>query len=132
MVTLERLPDLASSIACEDVSLFTAWEFRNGRRARQFREWFDQIGPASPTELEQEYVKTLKEGGIWSSRPAKLIRFLVVQTLSAASAPVIGPASVLASMGLSAADSFLLDKIKLGFKPRYFIDDLRHKFFPNQ
>jgi len=76
-------------------------------------------------------VSTLKEGGIWHSTKAKIMRFLVVQALGAGLTPVVGPASMIASLGISAADSFLLDRIRLGFQPRYFIDDLRHHLFSN-
>ena len=83
-------------------------------------------------QLEREYVKALRDGGVWSGGPAKLFKFIALQTIGPALTLVMGPASIIASLGISATDSFLLDKIKLGFKPRYFIDDLRHKFFPNQ
>ena len=40
--------------------------------------------------------------------------------------PVTGGVSLFATASLSAADSFLLDKIRLGFKPRYYVDELRN------
>ncbi|MFQ6029281.1 MAG: hypothetical protein ACE5Q6_17535 [Dehalococcoidia bacterium] len=130
LIAIEGIPDLTAAITSGAVSLNRAWDFRNGSIGRQFREWFDQVGPASPAEFEQEYVKSMRDGGLWSSGSVKLLRFVVVQTIGIALTPVIGPASIIASMGLSAADSFLLEKIRLGFKPRYFIDDLRHHLFP--
>jgi len=129
LVNIEQLPDLASSIADGEVSLAKAWEFRNTKTASQFREWFDQLGPMDPTGLTREYVKALKAGGLWSSGRAKLIRFIVVHAINVALTPVIGGLSILASMGLSAADSFLLERVRRGYNPRYFIDELRHHLF---
>lgn len=129
IATLENLPDLPSSIATGGVDLATAWAFRNRRTARQFREWFDRIGPEDPKRFEQEYIRTLRSGELWDRGPTKLMRFIVIQGVGLGLAPVIGGASVLASLGLSAADSFLLEKVRVGFQPRYFIDDLRHRFF---
>lgn len=129
LIEIEGMPDIASSITSGDVSLTKAWQFRNSRRGKQFREWFDEIGPASPTELEREYVKTLRDGGVWSGGRAKIIKFLVVQAIGLSLTPIIGPVSFIPSLGISAADCFLLDKIKLGFKPRYFIDELQHRLF---
>jgi hypothetical protein len=120
---------LASSIASGEINLDAAWAYRNHRNAIRFRQWFDKIGPDNPTQLEQEYVSTLRSGGFWDRGPTKLLRFIVIQGIGLSLAPVTGGASILANLGISAADSFFLDKIRLGFQPRYFIDDVRHRFF---
>lgn len=129
IAALENLPDLANSIATGDLDLAEAWTFRNQRTACQFRQWFDKIGPDDPKRFEQEYVRTLRTDGFWDRGPTKVLRFIVVQGTGLVFAGMTGGASILASMGLSVADSFLLDKVRIGFQPRYFIDDVRHKFF---
>jgi len=111
-----------------------AWEFRGSRTAREFRDWFDAAGPEDVVALEREYVKALRSGGLLASTPARIIRFLLVQAIPLGLAAVAGPAGAVVglagSTALSLADSFLLDNIRLGHSPRYFIDDLRHGFFP--
>ena len=130
LVTIERLPDVASSITDGEVNLVEAWKFRNTKTASQFRKWFDQFGPTDPVKLEQEYVEALKAGGVWSSGRAKVARFIVLQTIGGALVPATGGLSFLVSMGLSVADSFLLERVRLGYNPRYFIDELQHNLFP--
>ena len=121
---------MASSIASGEIILAAAWEYRNRRNAVQFRKWFDKIGPGNPAQLEQEYVGTLRSRGFWDGGPTKLVRFIVTQAIGLGLAPATGGASVLIGLGIiKVVNSFLLDKVRLGFQPRYFIDDVRHKFF---
>ena len=107
----------------------SAWEFRNSRNATQFREWFDKYGPSNPVEMEQEYTNSLRESGFASKGKAKALRIIVVNGAGLLAAPFTFGVSALASLGLSVADNYLVDKIRKGFNPRYFIDDLRHHLF---
>ena len=129
LIDIEGLPDVASSVAADEVGLAEVWKFRNTNNAGLFREWFDQVGPTNPTDVTREYVKALKTGGLWRSGRAKVIKFIVVQAIGVALAPVSSGVSILAALGLSATDSFLLEKIRLGNNPRYFMDELRHQLF---
>ena len=129
LVTIEDLPDIASSITNGEVGLADAWEFRNTKSACQFRDWFDRFGPTSPLQVEKEYVRALRARGLWSSGRAKVMRFVVVQAVGVGMAPVTGGMSILASIGLSAADCFLLERVRRGYNPRYFVDELRHHMF---
>lgn len=129
LLDIEGIPDIKQLIADGGIPLADVWKFRNTNLAGEFREWFDVEGPADPLKLTQDYVATLREGNFASSGKSKIIRFLVVQGIGASLAPITGGLSVLASLGISAADSFLLDRIKRGYKPRYFIDSLKHNFF---
>lgn len=129
LITIEQLPDLVSSIRDGRLDSAKVWQFRNTKNACQFRQWFDEIGPIDPTKCTQEYVKMLHDGGLWSSGKAKLVRFIVINAIGTALMPITGGYSFIASLGISAVDSFLLDKIRFGYNPRYFIDELRHHFF---
>ena len=129
LVAVEDLPDIGSAIAADEISVHDTWEFRNTKNAEQFRRWFDEQGPMNPTELVREYVGALRGSGLWASGRAKLVRFIVLQSLGATLVPMTGGASLLVSMGLSAADSFLLERVRRGYNPRYFIDDMRHQMF---
>jgi len=127
LVRIEGIPDIVTAITSEEVSLSKVWQFRNTRVASEFRDWFDQVGPADTKTLVSEYIKSLRSGGFWS-RKAKVLRFIVLQAIGAALVPVTSGYSSIVSMGISAVDSFLLDKIRLGFKPRYYVDELRNLF----
>ena len=127
--TIERIPDVLSAAASREIDRQKLWQFRNTRRAAEFRRWFDEVGPNEPDKLVAEYGDCLKAGGFLSTSEAKILRIIVVQAAGIALAPYVGPLAPLAAMALSAADCFLLDKIRLGFNPRYFLDDLSHEFF---
>jgi hypothetical protein len=128
LVRIEGIPDIVTAIMSGEVSLSRIWQYRNTRTADQFRDWFDQVGPANPEKVVSEYVKSLRSGGLWSSKKPKILRFIVLQAIGAGLAHLTSGYSLIVTMSLSAVDSFLLDKIRLGFKPRYYIDELRNLF----
>ncbi len=128
LLTVEEIPDIVLAIRSGEVSLLKVWQFRNTGIANEFRQWFDQVGPAEPDVLTSEYIKSLKAGGFLSGGKGKALRFIVLQAVGASLMPVTSGASFIVSMGLSAVDCFLLDKVRFGFRPRYFIDDLRTLF----
>ncbi len=134
ITALEGIPEIAGAIAGEEISVAAAWRLREGKSASDFREWFDNVGLDDPASFQKEYVSVLKRGGLWSGTAAKTIRLCVAQVGAMALSAVAGPAvAALTSLGLSAADSLLLDrileKVRVGKSPRYFIDDVRHKLF---
>lgn len=128
LLRIEEIPDIVTTIMNGEVDLSKVWQFRNTKTATEFRQWFEQIDPISPESLASEYVKSLKSGGLWRSGKAKAIRFIVLQAIGASLIPATSGVSFLATMGLSAIDCFLLDKIRLGYRPRYFVDELRSLF----
>jgi len=128
LLTVEEVPDIVLAIMSGEVSLSEVWKFRNTRIASEFRQWFDQVGPTNPDALTGQYIKSLKSGGFLSGRKGKVLRFIILQAVGASLIPVTSGVSFIVSMGLSAVDCFLLDKVRLGFKPRYFVDELRTLF----
>ena len=128
LLRIENVPDIVPTIMSGEVDVSKVWEFRNKRTAKEFREWFDQIGPTNPETMASEYVKSLKSAGFRSSWKGKALRFITLQAIAGALAQQSGGASFIASFGLSAIDCFLLDKIRLGFRPRYFVDELSNLF----
>lgn len=131
LARVEKLPDIAHAIVTGQVKAEDVWRFRENSEARNFRKWFDKTGPKEPSDLVAEYVETLRAGSVWTQGVTKHMRFLVVQGASlVVSALTAGVGGILANLGLSAVDSYLLEKIRLGYNPRYFIDDMRHQLFP--
>ncbi len=86
------------------------------------------MGPSSLDALTSEHIKVVMTGGFLSGGKRKVLIFTVLQAVGASLIPVTSSVSFIVSMGLSAADCFLLDKVRLGFKPRYFIDEIRTLF----
>ena len=128
LLRIENIPNIVTTIMSGEVDLSEVWKFRNTRTAKEFREWFDQIGPTDPETLASEYVKSLKSAGLWRSGKAKVLRFVVLQAIPGALLSLSPGAAAIVSMGLSAVDCFLLDKIRLGYRPRYFVDEFRNLF----
>ena len=80
-------------------------------QSEKFRRSVHEMGPDA--NLVEEYFKESMRVGWMSSLPAKGIRFVLGLGISAVS-PAVGA-------GCSAADAFLLDKLK-GWRPNHFVD----------
>ena len=122
---IENIPDVAASVTEREVTPGEIWRLRNTGRAKRFRVWFDEIGPDDPEHLVSEYVSTLTEASPLTNRGGKILKFALINAAGLALMPIGGPISIGASLALSLADSFLLDRIRLGFRPRFFINDVR-------
>jgi hypothetical protein len=81
-------------------------------KSDRFRETVHKIGPDA--SLVKEYFKEVSKEGWFSSLPVKGVRFVAGLALGAVS-PAAGATA-------SAADMFLLDKLK-GWRPNHFVDD---------
>ncbi len=120
LVTVEGIPDVVEMVTSGRVKPHEVWEFSGSRPATNFRQWFDKNGPLDSAAMVREYVAALHDGGPWNTWSTKLVRFVVVQGVGAI-IPLVG------GIAVSAADNFLLEKIRLGYNPRFFIDALRDK-----
>lgn len=83
------------------------------KEARKFKDWLQQRDPNVP--LIHEYIKALEKDSWVDKLPAKTIRFLVF-----AGGGLLVP--VLGSIGLSFADSFVVDRLLSGWKPNQFVN----------
>jgi hypothetical protein len=81
-------------------------------KSDRFRETVHKIGPDA--SLVAEYFGEVSKEGWISSLPVKVIRYVIGLT--------VGTASPAAGAALSAADTFILDKLK-GWRPNHFVDD---------
>lgn len=83
------------------------------KNTREFKSWLKQRD-ASET-LIHEYLKALEKDNPWlASPPAKILRFLATTTVGLVASPLV-------SIGVSGADSFLLDRLFDGWKPDQFV-----------
>ena len=90
-------------------------------KADKFRSWLQNV--PSDKSLIGEYYRVVSEKTFAERLPTKFTRFIIFTgigvTLDLFGAGGIGTA---VSTGLSAFDSFYLDKILKGWKPNQFID----------
>jgi hypothetical protein len=81
--------------------------------ARKFKEWLRQKDPE--VSLIHEYIKALEKETWVGTAPVKTLRFLISTGLGLIIPPV-------ASIGLSGADAFLVDRFLGGWKPNQFVN----------
>jgi hypothetical protein len=87
-------------------------------KSKLFKYWTS--AQSSDSNLTREYFKEAQREGWLESLPAKGVRYLLGQALSA-KLPIVGEL-------FSVADSFLLEKMTKGWRPSHFVDK-RYKPF---
>ncbi len=83
------------------------------KASRKFKDWLQQQEPS--VSLIHEYHKALEKETWLDKLPTKAMRFLIF-TGGGLLVPVLG------SLGLSAADTFLVDRLLGGWKPNQFVN----------
>ena len=83
------------------------------KASRKFKGWLQQQEPNA--SLIHEYIKALEKETWLDKLPTKAMRFLIFT-----GGGLIVPA--LASLGLSAADAFVVDRLLGGWKPNQFVN----------
>ncbi len=96
-------------------------------QASKFKEWLKNQG--SDSDLRSEYCKSVANIDWAEKLPTKSLRFLVITGLSTLAGATMTPAAGLAAgAALSAADSFLLDRLLKGWKPNQFVEGSLKEF----
>jgi hypothetical protein len=91
-------------------------------RSGEFKKWV--LGIEKDKSLAKEYFQEVGSSGWLDRLPNKTLRYMAFTGASAAvsfvSTPIVG---IAAAAGLTAVDSFLLDRLIGGWKPSHFIDN---------
>lgn len=121
ILQLNKIPDIPSAVANEQIDFETIIELRRSRNGQQFRHWLYNLSIRDPNEIEAMYVELLTKKHWSQSWPFKVARFIITASLDA----------LLTKMGItlpvaSAIDSFILDKFLRGYSPQLFLDELRN------
>jgi hypothetical protein len=91
------------------------------RQAQKFKDWLKKQGASS--ELVEEYCREVSRTDWADKLPPKIVRWLLVNVTGLAIGAATSPTSaMLVSLGISAADAFLLEKLLRGWRPNQFID----------
>ena len=96
------------------------------RKARRFKEWLSEQSPDQ--KLVKSYFQDISKGSWIDRLPAKSVRWLIF-TLSGAGIDMMGAGGIgtTAGLALSAADTFIVDKIAKGWNPSNFVNrDLKN------
>jgi hypothetical protein len=91
-------------------------------RTRKFRSWLKDLPPSS--DILTEYVTAISRDDTLDKLPAKAARFALFTAAGFAADIVAGGGGIVAAAtttGLSACDSFLVDKCLRGWRPSSFI-----------
>lgn len=91
-------------------------------KSDRFREWAQKTNPDE--KLVKAYFEDINRKGWMESLPAKGLRYVL-----GIGAGLINPP---AGLAFSAADTFLLDKIKLGWKPSHFVNGRLKEFIRSE
>lgn len=89
--------------------------------ARRFKEWL-RDRPAD-ANLMKEYYNAIRKDSWIDGLPSKAVRWLLFNPLAA-----LVPGGALVGLGISAADTFLVDKIAQGWKPSQFVEGPLSRF----
>ena len=81
--------------------------------AQEFRDWIHKAD--SDADIVSEYIRELRSVGFLQKLPTKIARYFI--------STVVGSVHFPSGLALSAADSFLLDKLHQGWRPTRFVDN---------
>lgn len=87
-------------------------------KAERFKEWTKNINPDE--KIVKQYFEEVTRKGWMESLPGKSIRYVL--------GAMIGAIKPEAGLAMSAADTFLFDKLKLGWRPSHFVEGRLKKF----
>lgn len=90
------------------------------REATKFKSWLNDLGDDS--KLIKEYTTKVNEKSWMQSIGSKSIRFYIVQGASTILKATGTLGGILAGLGLSAANTFLAEKLFKGWRPNQFIE----------
>jgi hypothetical protein len=107
VVTLAGFPDLSGLLAGSAIRVDRLLRLRENEECRQLREWVRNIDSETDEQIEAAFGSIrAKLAAMTGSPPGRAVRFLV--TTGVGQIPLVGN---LVGLALSAADSFLLDRI---------------------
>ncbi len=87
------------------------------KKSIKFKEWLEKdTNPDS--KIVQEYINEIDKNSFLEKLPCKLLRFAIFSGIG------VTITSSTAGIGLSAIDSFVMDKLFQGWKPNQFIRDI--------
>jgi hypothetical protein len=89
--------------------------------ARPFKDWLKEKSPDAP--LIKEYYRAIRSESWVDRLPGKSLRWAIFTAISA-----VVPGGALVGLGISAADTFLLDRLVKGWKPNQFVDGPLSRF----
>jgi len=117
----EGMVDVPSLFTINKISFDDIITIRQNKNNIRFRKWFNSINNKKDVpELLREYTAALPKN-ISGYTSYKMARMAISMGLSCLTG---GLASIFIEPGITAAESFVLDKISIGWSPRLFINEI--------
>jgi|GEM_PF-2528279 len=91
------------------------------KEGEKFKDWLTGLGEGN--KIVQEYIAKMNEKSWLQSVPSKAGRFYLVQGISTILKATGTLEGIAAGIGLSAANTFLVEKLLKGWKPNHFIEE---------
>lgn len=96
-------------------------------KSTEFNSWVS--GRSDDQSLARDYVREISSKGWLDGLPAKSMRYAVFTGASIITGLLLSTTGgLIAGVGLSAADTFLVDKITKGWRPNHFVNGPLKKF----
>jgi hypothetical protein len=122
VIDIAELPDFLSDEGKINVEILL--KIRDSSEGREFRDWLGGIGGSSDEEIRQRICGLRAKAGLATNRTlGKAMRFLVTTGLS------LIPHTLVPSVGLSAFDQFVLDKVLPRSGIAAFVNELYPSIF---
>ncbi|WKA62790.1 hypothetical protein [Pectobacterium aroidearum] len=118
-ILLDGCPDVATVLNSDDRSFEEFLELLS--KAEKFKKWLK--GKSPDENLISNYIDDITSSGWINKTPVKFFRYLANTG--------IGFINPVAGVFASAVDTFVLDKLNLGWKPNQFINGKLKKFVDN-
>ncbi len=97
------------------------------RSSREFKKWL--VGKQADAKLVREYFKEVTKNSWIDKLPTKTVRWLMFMGLGLGVDSLgAGGLGTVVGAAISAADTFILDRIVKGWKPNQFVDNQLKKF----
>ncbi|MCT8978860.1 hypothetical protein N4T77_19980 [Clostridium sp. CX1] len=121
-----KIPDIVEAVENGLITPKDILEMREKKNCVEFRKWLHSHAYITLSEKDNNdvisaYIDTFKEKGLLEKLPSKIVRFVTTSAVGMISGidPSVG-------IGISAIDSFLLDKFRIGqWKPDFFLNDYK-------
>ncbi len=122
---LARVLDIGHAVEAGDVMLPDIWIMRTKRSAKQFRMWLATLETCDPRELAQLSVEVVGRRSRAWRLPMRIVRACSVGLASTLLGVAAGPeAGFVGGLGLTAVDSYFVQRWVEGYSPKVFMDGL--------
>lgn len=121
ILKIENIIDIPTMFINDNITFDKIFEMRNKKNSIEFRKWIKSIDKEEDTiEIVKMYNSVLPKS-LKDKIHYKFSRLFITIGTGMIN-PILGAIS---EIGLSSVEHFIIDKIKLGWSPKFFVDEIR-------